>query len=150
MISPELPCVYGSYYDATNATGKALYMATWTQYIQTLRNHPSIFDWAMCNEYSGGIAQNNELYDIAKALDPTRYVIDADGLFAGCVQRKSLEFCSMQFDVNNMGNWGNVALDNFRTVLCLHVSTWVCVVDFVCASQYCACVAVRQCGGVCV
>lgn len=48
MVSPELPCAYGKYYRATDAAGQALYAASWTQYVSALRNHPSIFDWAMC------------------------------------------------------------------------------------------------------
>ena len=32
-------------------------------------------------EYATGIKQGPELYATAKALDPTRLVIDADGLF---------------------------------------------------------------------
>jgi beta-galactosidase/beta-glucuronidase len=50
LVSPELACAYSEYYAGANATGIELYTASWTAYIQSLRNHPSIFDWAMCNE----------------------------------------------------------------------------------------------------
>ena len=33
MISPELPCVYGPYFAAANATGQELYLASWASYI---------------------------------------------------------------------------------------------------------------------
>ena len=46
LVSPELQCAYGQYYDAANAVGLALYRSTWRGYIKRLRNHPSIFDWA--------------------------------------------------------------------------------------------------------
>ena len=42
MVSPELPCAYGGYFDAANATGNELYLASWASYIATLRNHPSM------------------------------------------------------------------------------------------------------------
>lgn len=114
LVSPELPCVYGSYYDATNAAGKALYESSWVQYVQSLRHHPSVFDWAMCNEYSRGISIGPQLFDAAKALDPGRLVIDADGIFTSAnalPARRTLDFYSVQFDVRNMGSWGSVGLD---------------------------------------
>ena len=52
-----------------------------------------------------------QLYDIAKALDPTRFVIDCDGV-AGPVARREAEFFSIQFDVMNLGSWGNIPLDH--------------------------------------
>lgn len=53
-------------------------------------------------------------YDIAKQLDPSRLVVDSDGSCAarsGGVTRKTLDFCSQQFDIRNIGDWGNIALD---------------------------------------
>jgi hypothetical protein len=50
MISPELPCVYGGFFHDANATGQQLYLDSWRSYIASLRNHPSIFDWPLCNE----------------------------------------------------------------------------------------------------
>ena len=115
LVSPELPCAYGSYYDATNDAGKALYLSSWRQYVQALRHHPSVFDWAMCNEYSNGISIGPQLYDAAKALDPGRLVIDADGIFSSAnalPTRRTLDFYSVQFDIRNMGSWGSVGLDH--------------------------------------
>lgn len=52
LISPELPCVYGGYFRAANATGQELYLASWAAYIAARRNHPSILVWTLCNEMS--------------------------------------------------------------------------------------------------
>eukprot|EP01048_Picozoa_sp_COSAG05_P011442 COSAG05_NODE_1078_length_5954_cov_7.170794_4_plen_85_part_00 len=41
MVSPELPCAYGNFFKAGNATAQALYLASWTSYIGAYRNHPS-------------------------------------------------------------------------------------------------------------
>ena len=38
MVSPELACVYGNYFNTANDTAMALYHASWTSYIQRLRN----------------------------------------------------------------------------------------------------------------
>lgn len=117
LLSPELPCAYGSYYNAASKVGQKLYATSWASYIQRLRNHPSVLDWAMCNEYAAGIPQRAQLYSIAKQLDPTRLVIDADGLFGwrpgpqGPFSRSTLDFHSIQFDVSKLGAWGNIPLD---------------------------------------
>jgi beta-galactosidase/beta-glucuronidase len=60
MISPELPCVYGGYFAAANATAQDLYLASWASYIASYRNHPSIFDWALCNEMYMGASFKKE------------------------------------------------------------------------------------------
>lgn len=79
MVSPELACVYSPYFKAANATGIDLYIQSWTSYIQVLRNHPSIFDWPMCNEYYMGADLATMFYSTAKRLDPSRLVADSDG-----------------------------------------------------------------------
>ena len=53
MVSPELPCDCNTeppYFANANATGQELYLASWASYVASLRNHPSIFDWSLCNE----------------------------------------------------------------------------------------------------
>lgn len=60
-----------------------------------------------CNEYASGIKQGPEFYAVAKALDPTRLVIDADGLFGWSPTdeeylRPTLDFHSVQFDVKHL------------------------------------------------
>ena len=79
MVSPELACVYSPYWKAANASGIELYLESWRAYIQRLRNHPSIFDWPMCNEYYVGPELAERFYSVAKALDPSRLVADSDG-----------------------------------------------------------------------
>eukprot|EP00038_Savillea_parva_P019806 m.28947 g.28947 ORF g.28947 m.28947 type:complete len:1040 (+) comp4562_c0_seq1:52-3171(+) len=107
MISPELPCAYKQYYDLAGPTGRDEYARTWAAYIARLRNHPCVFDWAMCNEYHTGIVQGPALYSTAKALDPTRLVIDCDGVFGWSPNnseylRPTLDFWSVQFDVKSL------------------------------------------------
>jgi hypothetical protein len=78
------------------------YIESWTSYIQVLRNHPSIFDWPMCNEYYMGPTLAPRFYDIAKQLDPSRLAMDSDGSCSarsGAPTRKTLDFCSEQFDI---------------------------------------------------
>lgn len=126
LVSPELACAYHQYYDAANVSGRRLYKISWQSYIASLRNHPSIFSWAMCNEYPDpGIAQAQDLYSTAKELDPERLVIDTDGVGcttvalqeAGCPRprghlptRPTLDFFSQQFDCWQMGAMGSVSL----------------------------------------
>ena len=114
MVSPELACVYSPYFKAANETGIELYIESWKSYIQVLRNHPSIFDWPMCNEYYMGPKLAPQFYDIAKQLDPSRLAMDSDGSCnarSGSPTRKTLDFCSEQFDIGNIGAWGSIALD---------------------------------------
>ena len=113
LVSPELQCAYGQYYDAANAVGLALYRSTWRGYIKRLRNHPSIFDWAMCNEYGPNsegrfeghfISIADDLFADAKSLDPSRLVIATDGTFnwaPGKYNSPLLEFKSVGFDTRN-------------------------------------------------
>ena len=53
-------------------------------------------------------------YDIAKQLDPSRLAMDSDGSCnarSGTPTRSTLDFCSEQFDIGNIGAWGSIALD---------------------------------------
>jgi hypothetical protein len=114
LTSPELSCAYGFYFTPANATGIDLYLKSWTSYIQVLRNHPSIFDWPMINEFYMGEKLAPKFYDVAKQLDPSRLVMDSDGSCnarSGSATRKTLDFCSQQFDIRNTGAWGSIALD---------------------------------------
>ena len=111
MISPELPCAYGSYFGAANATGQELYLASWASYVAALRNHPSILVWTLCNEmYMGatfvkdGVTFGAERFHAVKqALDPARLMNDQDGACGSGSVRDSLSFCSLGFDVFNLG-----------------------------------------------
>ena len=87
MVSPELPCAYGSYFAAANATGQELYLASWASYVAALRNHPSILVWTLCNEMYMGAAFTKDgvtfgaerFHAVVQALDPARLMNDQDG-----------------------------------------------------------------------
>ena len=59
---------------------KALYLKLWQEVIRRNRNHPSIVAWCMGNELYDSFEQAPEMYKLAKELDPTRPVIDSDGV----------------------------------------------------------------------
>jgi len=111
MISPELPCAYGGFFDAANATGQELYLTSWASYIATLRNHPSILVWTLCNEMYMGAAFKKDgitfgaerFHAVKQALDPARLMNDQDGACGPGDDRDSLSFCSLGFDVFNFG-----------------------------------------------
>ncbi len=103
LISPELPIAYLEYYARAKGPSLELYAHEWAAAITRLRNHPSIFDWCMGNEMWDGVPIAPELYRLAKTLDPTRPVIDSDGLWPagfldGTRDRPTLDFYSILFD----------------------------------------------------
>ena len=113
MVSPELPCAYSNYFKAANATGQQLYLDSWASYIAALRNHPSIFDWTLLNEYYMGAAFEvdgqkfgaGSFYAIKQELDPSRLMNDQDGSCRGTAAfvRDTLSFCSQPFNVGELG-----------------------------------------------
>jgi beta-galactosidase len=104
LVSPELPIAYQEYCAKAAGPALELYKTEWATAIKRLRNHPSIFDWCMGNELYNSTPIGPELYRTAKALDPTRPVIDSDGLpgsvLTGDADRATLDFYSVQFDEN--------------------------------------------------
>jgi len=78
-VQPEFP-IDGPADLAKTAETKALYLKLWQEVIRRNRNHPSIAVWSMGNEIWNGFEQAPEMYRLAKLLDPTRPVIDSDGL----------------------------------------------------------------------
>lgn len=103
LVSAEFPIAYLRYYRKAKGPAMQLYGTEWAAMITRLRNHPSIFDWAMSNELWRGVPLAKELYPAAKALDPDRPVIDSDGLhLAGFLthtqDRESIDFYTVQFD----------------------------------------------------
>lgn len=106
LVSAEFPIAYQFYYDRATPEAKALYKSEWDGAIRRYRNHPSIFDWSMGNE-SIFIDITPELYRAAKELDPTRPVIDTDGLWGegwlnGTADRETLDFFSLTFAINDI------------------------------------------------
>ena len=107
LVQPELPIAYEPFFQAATPEGRKLYVQVWGDYIRQMRNHPSVFAWCMGNEEYQGFALGPELYDMAKALDGTRPVIDTDGLPLG-IDRRTLDYHSVQFDEFSAGAvaWG--------------------------------------------
>ncbi len=103
LVQPELPIAYEPFYRAATPQGHELYRYVWRTYIRQMRNHPSVFGWCMCNEIYGGFELVPYLYKTAKELDPTRPVIDTDGLSSE--RRSTTDYLSIQFDEWSMP-WG--------------------------------------------
>ena len=107
LVSPELPIAYMNYYRRARGPALELYKTEWSSAIRRLRNHPSILDWCMGNEFWHGLPIAPQLYRIARSLDPTRPVIDSDGLFAreilaGKGDRATLDWYFAMFDIQNL------------------------------------------------
>jgi len=107
LVSPELPIAYLSYYRRAKGAALDCYKKEWAAAIRRLRNHPSIFDWCMGNEMWDGVPLAPELYRIAKGLDPTRPVIDSNGLSGrgwldGSRDRHTLDFYVVTFGPHHL------------------------------------------------
>ncbi len=113
LVSPELPCAYGNFFHAGNATAQDLYLASWTSYIGSYRNHPSILTWTLCNEMkmpdtfklpgSDHTFGSQIFYQVKQDLDPSRLMNDQDGACTAADARPSLSFCSHQFNIRQLG-----------------------------------------------
>ena len=106
LISPELPIAYLNYYQRAKGPALDLYRQEWAAVIRRFRNHPCILDWCMGNEMWNGVALAPDLYRIAKELDPTRPVIDSNGLSGGGWldskrDRATLDFFVYMFDLRH-------------------------------------------------
>jgi hypothetical protein len=104
FVSPELPIAYPRYYERAKGKALDLYRQEWAGAITRYRNHPSIFNWCMGNELWEGIALGPELYALAKQLDPTRAVLDTDGIFPpgfidGTKDRATKDYLTVMFDI---------------------------------------------------
>lgn len=104
FVSPELPIAYMRYYNRAKGAARDTYRREWAGAILRYRNHPSIFDWCMGNELWGGVDLAPELYNLAKRLDPTRPVIDTDGVFPagfidGTKDRATVDFYTVMFGI---------------------------------------------------
>lgn len=103
FVSAEFPIAYMQYYQKAKGPAVELYKSEWSAAIARLRNHPSIFNWCMGNELWEGTPLGPDLYAMARRLDPTRPVIDSDGVWpqpylSGKGDRATLDFCQVQFD----------------------------------------------------
>jgi beta-galactosidase len=105
MLQPEFPIAYDVFFDGGTAERKTLYLDTWREIIKANWNHPSIIDWCMGNELSGNHALEPEMYRIAKDTDPTRLVIDTDGVWVttlGDTMRPTLDFLTPVFNEHHL------------------------------------------------
>ncbi|MBI2842949.1 MAG: hypothetical protein HYX78_06070 [Armatimonadetes bacterium] len=100
MLQPEFPIAYRPFYEAATPAGKQLYIEQWGSIIRARRNHPSIVSWSMSNEEWDGFDIAPLMYKIAKETDPTRLVIDSDGVWANTLNKKTrdtLDYLTGQF-----------------------------------------------------
>lgn len=104
FVQPELPIAYEPFFKGASPAARRLYVQVWKDYIRQMRNHPSVFAWCMGNEQWQGVELGAELYSLAKALDPTRPVIDSDGVWPR-QQRPTLDYLSVQFSEGTIP-WG--------------------------------------------
>jgi len=97
MVQPEFGIGAGVQYTPEI---KDYYTTQWREIIKSRRNHPSIVTWNMGNEVYDALDIMPVLYKIAKQTDPTRLVIDSDGLVAlsaRVTNRNTLDFLTPQF-----------------------------------------------------
>lgn len=100
MIQPEFPQAYRWELPQT-PTARGLAVRLWRQMIITHRNHPSIVTWCMGNELYDGFPDGPLMYRQARELDPSRLVIDSDGVSRK--PRETLDFWVWQFAENSLG-----------------------------------------------
>lgn len=101
MVQPEFPIAYAPFYNASTPELERFYQETWLGMIKANCNHPSIVTWSMSNEMWGGFNLAQSMYISAREIDPTRLIIDSDGVLApkpGERMRPTLDFYSVQFD----------------------------------------------------
>ena len=94
LLQPEFPIAY-RWNLATTVQGKRLYLDQWREIIKASRNHPSIVTWCMGNELYDSFDMAPAMYHLAKQIDPTRLVIDSDGVARQ--PRETLDFWIWQF-----------------------------------------------------
>ncbi len=95
LMQPEFPIGY-SIFLAKTEQEKRFYLDQWVSIIRARRNHPSIFVWCMGNELYDGFDLAPEMYRLAKEMDPTRLVIDSDGVHDLNQIRPTLDYVMAQ------------------------------------------------------
>ena len=107
LVSPELPIAYMHYFQRAKGEALTLYETQWAAAIRRHRNHPSILDWCMGNEFWHGLPIAPRLYEIARSLDRTRPIVDSDGVFvqdmlAGALDRPTLDLWFVMFAIHDL------------------------------------------------
>jgi hypothetical protein len=97
LLQPEFPL--GNNWDTPKTReAKRSALEQWEAVVRLNRNHPSIISWCMGSEQYDGFDQAPAMYEIAKRLDPTRPVIDADGVWQSREDRPTLDYIATMFD----------------------------------------------------
>jgi beta-galactosidase len=90
LVQPEFP-IAGPADLPKSPEGRELHLTLWQEVIRNNRNHPSIAVWSMGNEIWDSFDQAPEMYRLARLLDPTRPVIDSNGLHRPPLQAASVD-----------------------------------------------------------
>lgn len=104
FVQPELPIAYSTLYPPDPSTYDTIRQG-WIDLIKTHRLHPSVAVWCMGNEQYEPMPYAEELYRIAKELDPTRLVIDSDGVRLETRDRQTADFHVAQFKEGASIGW---------------------------------------------
>ena len=83
LVQPEL-AIANIPIAAFNDQNKKLFLSEWEALILRNRHHPCIMAWCGGNEMEWGVPFEDELYEIAKRLDPYRLATATDGNFMAC------------------------------------------------------------------
>ncbi|MBE3135481.1 MAG: hypothetical protein IMZ55_18595, partial [Acidobacteria bacterium] len=104
LVSAEFPIAYQNFYEKAGKPALETHKREWDAAIRQLRNHPSIFDWCMGNEFWDGLPLAGDFAAIARGLDPTRPFVDSDGVWPKVLgqDRETLDFYFLLFDVGNI------------------------------------------------
>ena len=104
LVSAEYPIAYQNFYEKAGKAALETHKSEWDAAIRQLRNHPSIFDWCMGNEFWDGLPLAGDFAAIARRLDPTRPFVDSDGVWPNVLgrDRPTLDFYFMLFDVGKI------------------------------------------------
>ncbi len=104
LVSAEFPIAYQNFYEKAGPAALETHRREWDAAIRQLRNHPSIFDWCMGNEFWDGLPLAKDFAAIARGLDPTRPFVDSDGLWPAVLgrDRDTLDFYFLLFDVGKI------------------------------------------------
>ena len=101
LVSAEFPIAYENFYRKAGKEALETHKREWAAAIVQLRNHPSIFDWCMGNEFWNSLPLAPDFAASARRLDPSRPFVDSDGLWRDFLgrDRNTLDFYFLMFDV---------------------------------------------------
>ena len=94
LVQPEL-ALANVPRERFNDENKQWFLRQWSSIIRAYRHHPCIAVWCGGNEMEWGFPFDQELYDMAKELDPFRPVASTDGNFMACDANGSMDFVSV-------------------------------------------------------